>query len=122
VANSDQYGNHARIAPGARIDDGSLDLVAVRPVGLFGAASLAARLFCGRFDRSAHVCRLQSPSFVIERAAPGLIHTDGETHATGASVGILVHPRSLRIVVPVASSAVAVAAALAPAGFALPLP
>jgi YegS/Rv2252/BmrU family lipid kinase len=122
VANSDQYGNNARIAPGARTDDGALDLVAVRTVGFLGAAALAARLFCGRFDRSAHVCRLQSPSFVIERSAPGLIHTDGETHATGATVGILVHPRSLRIVVPVTSSAVAVVDALCPAGFALQLP
>ena len=29
VANSDQYGNNARIAPGARVDDGLLDLVAI---------------------------------------------------------------------------------------------
>ena len=94
----------------------------MRTVGFLGAATLAARLFCGRFDRSAHVCRLGSPRFVIERDAPGLIHTDGETHATGATIGILVHPRSLRILVPVASSAVAVAEDLAPAGFAFPLP
>ena len=40
VANSDQYGNHARIAPGARVDDGSLALVAIRPVGLLGAAEI----------------------------------------------------------------------------------
>ena len=122
VANSDQYGNNARIAPGARIDDGSLDLIAVRPVGLIGAVTLAARLFSGRFDQSAHVCRLRGPSFVIERAAPGLIHTDGETHETGATVGVLVHPRSLRMVVPATSSAVAASDDLAPAGFAFQLP
>ena len=122
VANSDQYGNNARIAPGARVDDGSLDLVAVRPVGIVGAATLAARLFSGRFDQSPHVCRLRGTRFVIERAAPGLIHTDGETHATGATVGVVVHPRSLRIVVPAISSAVARAEDLAPAGFSFQLP
>ena len=90
VANSDQYGNNACIAPGARVDDGSLDLVAVRPVGIVGATTLAARLFSGRFDQSPHVSRLRGSRFVIERAAPGLIHTDGETHATGATVSVVV--------------------------------
>ena len=106
IANSDQYGNDARIAPGARVDDGSLDLVAIRPVGILGAATLAARLFSGRFDRSPHVRRLSGPHFVIERSAPGLIHTDGETHATTAHVEVRVEPNSLRILVPIASTAV----------------
>ncbi len=100
VANSDQYGNNARIAPGARIDDGLLDLVAVRPPGWLGAVPLVTRLFVGGFDRNPRVWRLQGPRFVIERAAAGLIHTDGETHETGATVEIKVLPASLRLVVP----------------------
>ena len=103
VANSDQYGNNARIAPGARVDDGQLDLVAVRPVGFASAAPLIARLFLGKFSTSPSVFRLRSERFLLERAGPGLIHTDGETHETGALVEIKVHPRSLRLVVPVQS-------------------
>jgi YegS/Rv2252/BmrU family lipid kinase len=113
VANSDQYGNNARIAPGARVDDGALDLIAVRPVGVFGAAALATRLFLGRFDASPSVRRLRGPRFIIERASPGLIHTDGETHATTATVEVVVQPRSLRILVPASTSAVAIADATA---------
>ena len=102
VANSDQYGNHAQMAPGARVDDGLLDLVAVRPPGLLGAVPLLARLFLGTFDQSPRVWRLHGAHFVIERPAPGLIHTDGETHATAAIVNIAVRPRSLRLLVPAA--------------------
>jgi diacylglycerol kinase (ATP) len=122
VANSDQYGNNARIAPGARVDDGLLDLVVVGPVGLVGAALLAARLFLGNFDRSPHVRRMRGPSFVIERVAPGLIHTDGETHDATTTIEVVVHPRSLRVLVPAASRAIALAPDFAPAGFALQLP
>jgi diacylglycerol kinase (ATP) len=122
VANSDQYGNNARIAPGARVDDGILDLIAVGPVNLFGATALAARLFAGTFDQSPAVRRFRGPNFVIERAAPGLIHTDGETHATGARVEISVRPRSLRVVVPAGARAIAFTDDRAPAGFALQLP
>jgi YegS/Rv2252/BmrU family lipid kinase len=100
VANSDQYGNHARIAPGARVDDGLLDLTVVRPTGLFGAAGVAWRLFAGRIGRSPHVVRRRAASFTIERAAAGIIHTDGEPHRAGTRIEVRVRPQSLRIVVP----------------------
>lgn len=100
VANSAQYGNNAVIAPGARVDDGQLDLVAIRPVGLLGAAMLAARLFARRLDQSSRVMRRTGSRFVIQRTTSGLIHTDGETHETHATVEIAVLPRSLRLVVP----------------------
>jgi YegS/Rv2252/BmrU family lipid kinase len=122
VANSDQYGNNARIAPGARVDDGFLDLIAVAPVGPIGAVGLAARLFAGTFDRSPHVHRMRSGSFVITRSGPGLIHTDGETHETGAVIEVSVRPRSLRVVVPAVTHAVTFTDEKIPAGFALQLP
>ncbi len=100
VANSDQYGNNARVAPGAWVDDGLLDLVAVRPPGLLGAAALVVRLFLGTIGGSPHIWRLRAAHFVIERSAPGLIHTDGETHPAAATVTVEVRPRSLRLLVP----------------------
>jgi len=122
VLNSDQYGNNARIAPGARVDDGQLDLVAVAPVSLAGAAVLAARLFLGALDQSPHVRRLRGRRFVIERTAPGLLHTDGEVHATGARIEIIAQPRSLSVLVPMSSRVLAAATARAPVGFALQFP
>lgn len=122
VANSDQYGNNARIAPGARVDDGRLDLVAVEAISLARAATLVPRLFLGNIDRSRHVRRLNAASFIIDRPSAGIIHTDGETHATGARIEVAVRPRSLRIVIPSGSRAVAPARETASARFALQLP
>jgi hypothetical protein len=62
------------------------------------------------------------PSFVIERPAAGLIHTDGETHFTGARIEVSVRPRSLRVIVPVNCAAVSPSNDKAAAGFALQLP
>jgi diacylglycerol kinase (ATP) len=122
IANSDQYGNHAKIAPHARVDDGVLDLVAVRPVGIFSACVLAARLFAGSIDKSSHVRRLKGARFLIERPAAGLIHTDGETHMAGACVEVVVRPRSLRLIVPAECTAVERAGDRAATAFALQLP
>ncbi len=122
IANSDQYGNHARIAPGARVDDGRLDLVAIRPVGLVGSVALGTRLFLGTLDRSFYAWRCSAEHFTIERDAPGLIHTDGETHEAGVRLEVAVRPRSLRMVVPARCRAVASAPESAASRFALHLP
>jgi len=122
VANSDQYGNNARIAPRARVDDGVLDLVAVAPTGILGGAALGARLFLGSIDSAQGVRRFRGTRFLIERPTAGIIHTDGETHETGAVVEVVARPRSLRFIVPADSSAVAPAEDRADTAFALNLP
>jgi len=102
VANSDQYGNDCFIAPGASVDDGLLDLTVLNPPGLLGALPLLPRLFAGRIDGSRSVRRLRGARFSIVRTAPGLVHTDGETHETGAVLEVAVRPRSLHVLVPAA--------------------
>lgn len=122
VANSDQYGNQARIAPGAKVDDGRLDLVAVRGAGLLRTLALVPHLFLGTLERDPLVVRAGAEAFVIVRSAPGPIHTDGETHAAGTRIAVAVRPRSLRVAVPAGCRAVAPAAAAVPLGFALAFP
>jgi len=103
VANGSQYGNNARIAPGASIDDGLLDLTVVPPITAWNALPLLWRLFAGTLDRAPDVTLRQAAQFTVERPAPGLIHTDGETHLAGARVEFSIRPRSLRVLVPAAT-------------------
>jgi YegS/Rv2252/BmrU family lipid kinase len=100
VANSEQYGNNARIAPGARVDDGQLDLCAVPALTLLNAGPLAARMFTGSLNGNAGVLHERGTRFVIERPAPGLLHTDGEVHEAGRVVEFVIRPASLRIMCP----------------------
>lgn len=100
IANSDQYGNDCRIAPGAIIDDGLLDLTLIRPVTLLTALPLAMRFFSGRLDGSPRVMRLRADEFVITRPTAGPVHADGEPFVTGADVTVKVRPHSLRVLVP----------------------
>lgn len=101
VANADQYGNNAYIAPGARIDDGRIDLTVVPPITLFSALPLFAGLFRNTLDRNPGLFRQRGTRFTVERSAPGPIHTDGELHQAPARVEFLVRPASLRIMAPV---------------------
>jgi len=100
VMNSDQYGNDARIAPGAKMDDGRFELVSVPRVGFFGACGMLYRLGTDSFDQVKAVTRISGNQFTIERAKPGWIHTDGEPRAVGSRLEISLKPKSLRIMVP----------------------
>lgn len=97
VANADQYGNNARIAPGAQLDDGLLNLTAVPSLTVFNALPLATRLFAGSVDRAAGVLSLCGARFVVHRDTPGPLHTDGEVHEAGTSIVFEVRPRALRV-------------------------
>jgi len=101
VMNSDQYGNDARVAPGALTDDGRFELVSVPKVGLLGACGMLYRLGTDSFDQVKAVTRFSDSHFVIERAKPGWIHTDGEPRATTAKLEVSLRPHSLKIMVPV---------------------
>jgi len=100
VCNSDQYGNHARIAPGAKVADGRLNLTAIPQVGLLGAAVVASRLFIGNLQRHPGVLTAVNQRFKIHRRRPGLIHTDGETHLTDATIAVEIRAASLHLLVP----------------------
>ncbi|MDB6168651.1 MAG: diacylglycerol kinase catalytic region [Verrucomicrobia bacterium] len=100
IANADQYGNNARIAPGGRIDDGLLNLTAVPPVSFVNGLPLLLRLFNGTIGGAHGVCRLTGPRFAVTRSNAGLIHTDGEVHAAGPRVEFVIRPLSLRVMAP----------------------
>lgn len=105
VANSTQYGNNARIAPRARLDDGALDFVAITSGNALVALVLAVRMFTRSLDRSRFVRSATAARFRIHRDAPGPIHTDGEIHDAPAEFDVEVRPHSLRVVVPRPSGA-----------------
>ena len=104
VANSDQYGNNAIIAPGARADDGLLDLCGIPQVTFFNAAPLTARLFAGTLHRQTGVYLRRAAQFTIERSSAGPLHTDGEIHPAGAVIEFSIRPRSLRVMAPLSAS------------------
>lgn len=100
VANTDQYGNNARIAPGARCDDGKINLTAVPPLHAFNLLPLAAQLFAGTLGRNPRVTRLEGTAFTVRTGKPGRLHTDGEVREAGPEVEFRVRPASLLVLAP----------------------
>jgi len=100
VANAAHYGNNARIAPPASLQDGVLDVVIVDDVTILQAAALVPRLFRGTIDKSRHVTIAQGTQIEIRRPSAGPAQLDGEPVSLPARLSIEIVPRSLRVLVP----------------------
>lgn len=99
IANSAQFGNGARIAPGARVDDGLLDLVVVTEQARWRTVCQLPRLFTGTVDRVPGCSIRRITQATIESERPILFHVDGEPVQGGTSLRAHVHPRALWVAV-----------------------
>ena len=95
VANSVQYGNGAKIAPGARLDDGELDLVVVEERWRIATFCRTPRLFTGSLARAGGCSIRRIREATIECAEPMIFHVDGEPIAGGTRLEARVHPGAL---------------------------
>jgi diacylglycerol kinase (ATP) len=97
LANSAQFGNGALIAPGARVDDGQLDLVVFEERSRFRTICGLPRLFNGTIER-VRGCRItRIREAIIEADAPLTFHVDGEPVSGGSVLRARVHPGALRV-------------------------
>jgi diacylglycerol kinase (ATP) len=99
VANSAQFGNGARIAPRALLDDGLLDLVVVEEHARWRTICSVPRLFDGTVERipGCSICHVRQAT--IESDQPLLFHVDGEPVQGLERVEVRVHPAALRVAV-----------------------
>jgi diacylglycerol kinase (ATP) len=100
VANASQYGNNARIAPLASLQDGVLDVTLIEQASFLRMPILAAQLFAGNLHRTRGVSTFRGRRITITRSAAGAAHLDGEPVTIPASLAIEIVPRSLRVIVP----------------------
>ena len=96
VANGPQWGNGAIVAPGARLDDGLLDLVTVEAPSRLQLVTSVPRLFAGTLDRSPAVTIRKITEARISGAVPLLFHFDGEpVLSADPDLLVRVHPSAL---------------------------
>jgi len=99
LANGPQYGAGALIAPGARLDDGRLDIVVIDAASPVALLANIPRLFAGRLDRSRLHRRLSAGRAVLTGRTPFVYHRDGEPEApvSRLEIGLLSHALQVRV-------------------------
>lgn len=96
-ANGRQYGNRLLIAPGARLDDGLLEMVLVERLSLMAIAWRLPSLFRGTLRSSRGVTMQAVRQVDVHAAEPIPFHVDGEPRLGGRDLRVQVVPRALKV-------------------------
>lgn len=97
VANAQFCGNRMHVAPTARMDDGLLDVLAVRELSLLQVLPKLVKLYGGRILGDPAVQHLRAARVRIEATPAAVIQADGQIAGrTPAEFSLL--PRALRVV------------------------
>jgi YegS/Rv2252/BmrU family lipid kinase len=99
IANSNQFGNNAIIAPAADTSDGKFNLVIVKPFPWFMMPYYACMMFANRFDKIKAVINYESAHCVIH-ASTKIWHVDGEPIDLSSPIEIKILPLAIKIIVP----------------------
>jgi len=100
-ANGAHFGGAFHVAPGARIDDGLLDAIAIPDIGRLGRPGLLARAARGTHLRHPRVTARRAAAFTLRFAEPPVYEVDGELRrAASAEVRVESRPGVLRVLVP----------------------
>jgi diacylglycerol kinase (ATP) len=98
VGNAPSYGGGLRIAHGAQIDDGKLDVVIIKPLGRLELLRVYPKLFSGK-----HVIHRQYEHHLaheVSLAAPGMVaYADGERLGPLPTT-VRISPNALRVYAP----------------------
>lgn len=100
VANTNEYGNGAKIAPHAVPDDGYFDLCIIQDMTLVKGLLNGWRLFNGSIDKIAETNMLRTKKVEVFPDSSVYYHADGESHSTSDPLTFTVMPDQLRVLVP----------------------
>jgi len=103
-ANSSQFGNNARVAPYASVQDGILDISFIRKIPLTQVIGFASKMFNGTLNRSAFVEIKKGKKITLSFTEAMPFHIDGEGKEPVKEFNIEIKPASLRMLVPAKST------------------
>ena len=100
IANLTQYGGGAKIAPGAKSDDGKLQLITIRRSDFPKVIPMIGKVFDGKIHQIRGIETQSFQTLTVRREKEGPMQLDGELLSAPADVQIRVQPRALNILVP----------------------
>jgi diacylglycerol kinase (ATP) len=100
IANASQYGNNAYIAPGAEVDDGSLDLCIISKFPRYKVWELGVRMVTGKLPSSRFYEVFKVKETKVSSENQTFLHYDGEAGGSVNNIEVRIVPKGLRVMVP----------------------
>lgn len=97
LANGRQYGNRVFIAPGAKLDDGLLEVVVVGRLSMWGVACRLPSLFRGTLKAGPGIVMRATRTLRVQAPGPIPFHVDGEPRLGRDALIVQTHPGCLLV-------------------------
>lgn len=98
LLNGRRVGGAFQLAPGARTDDGLLELVTAAELGRLGVVTVLGPVLRGREPRDRRIQRVRTAWLAMEAPTPVPVYMDGEYAGEHRSLTVRVLPGALRLV------------------------
>ena len=99
-ANSSQYGNNAKIAPLASVQDGKLDVMLIEKINPWQSISFLQKMLSGKIHQSSLCVHYSFQELVCRTTKEMPYHIDGEASGYAQQFEIKVLPASLKLLIP----------------------
>lgn len=100
IANANQYGNDAYIAPLADVEDALLDVTMIRPFPLWYTPVMAVALFGKWIHKTPYASTRKVKKVEIRSVSSPYFHRDGDVFEPSFPARISILPHALRLLVP----------------------
>jgi diacylglycerol kinase (ATP) len=98
--NGPRAGGSFLFAPGARVDDGVLDVVVAGRFSRLGTLAILGRVAKGEHERHPQVSRFAATELTVRWSIPTAAHAEGEPLPTAAVYHVRILPAALRVMAP----------------------
>lgn len=98
-ANSDQFGYNTSIAPGAKVDDGLLNVCIIGKPSFLKIPVMAGSLLSRQIDKFPEVEQIYGKRILVHRKHNFPVNVDGEAYKLDETLDIRVNPLSMKVIV-----------------------
>jgi diacylglycerol kinase family enzyme len=101
IANANAFGSNASINPEGILNDGRFEICLIEPFPKAAGIGILYKLYTDSIDTSVYTRRISCKRATIYNLEHELLHVDGEPVDLGELIEVKMHPKSLKVILPV---------------------
>lgn len=101
IANANAFGSNAAINPNGVLNDGRFEICLIEPFPKAAGLGILYKMYTDNIDSSIYTRRISCRKATIYNVDNEVTHVDGEFVELGQEIRVTMHPKSLRVILPV---------------------
>ncbi len=101
IANANAFGSNANINPNGILNDGKFEICIIEPFPKAAGIGIMYKLYTESIDDSVYTRRFSCSSAIVHNLEHEVVHIDGEPVEVDEIIAVRMHPKSLKVILPV---------------------